>query len=135
MLGSTLNSFIYNLNTKQRLRFIEFLSELKSEGLHIAYETGFLSRNVSIDELIENINSTIEWEQIRKLQEIAASKGETTIPEDEWGVHRTHCCNKHGCKYGDPDCPVVINLLKQDYPCEICRDEKDNEEFYRTYNK
>ena len=23
------------------------------------------------------------------------------------GVHQTHCCVVHGCKYGDEDCPVV----------------------------
>ena len=122
MLGSTLNSFIYNLNTKQRLRFIEFLSELKSEGLHIAYETDFLSRNVSIDDIIKDINSTIEYEQMRKLQEIAANNNQTTIPKDDWGVHETHCCSEHGCQYGDSDCPVAIGLSNQVYLCESCYD-------------
>ena len=36
------------------------------------------------------------------------------------GVHRTHCCVLHGCKYGDEDCPVWNKKIKQDYPCEEC---------------
>jgi hypothetical protein len=37
-----------------------------------------------------------------------------------YGVHRTHCCIVHGCKYGDEDCPVVNREIKQDYICESC---------------
>lgn len=36
----------------------------------------------------------------------------------EIGVHKTHCCRKHGCKYGDDDCPVVSGEIKQEYPCQ-----------------
>lgn len=36
------------------------------------------------------------------------------------GVHRTHCCLLHGCKYGDEDCPVVNKRVRQAYPCEDC---------------
>lgn len=36
------------------------------------------------------------------------------------GVHRTYCCKFHGCKYGDPDCPVENGVIEQDYPCEDC---------------
>ena len=39
---------------------------------------------------------------------------------DRIGVHRTHCCILHGCKYGDSDCPVVNAQVKQDYTCEDC---------------
>jgi len=35
-------------------------------------------------------------------------------------VHQTHCCSKHGCKYGEDDCPVANGIIKQDYPCEAC---------------
>lgn len=41
-------------------------------------------------------------------------------PKDTTGVHRTHCCVKHGCKYGDKCCPVVNNEVEQDYLCEEC---------------
>ena len=36
------------------------------------------------------------------------------------GVHRTHCCKLHGCKYGDENCPVADGTIMQDYPCERC---------------
>ena len=29
----------------------------------------------------------------------------------EWGAHGTHCCKRHGCKYGEPDCPVAFGPL------------------------
>lgn len=39
------------------------------------------------------------------------------------GIHETHCCIHHGCKYGDDDCPVVSGETQQLYPCEECREE------------
>ena len=39
------------------------------------------------------------------------------------GVHETHCCVVHGCKYGDEDCPVVLGKIKQKYICESCDDD------------
>ena len=38
------------------------------------------------------------------------------------GTHARHCCKKHGCKYGDEDCPVQFGHIIQDYPCEWCND-------------
>jgi hypothetical protein len=38
----------------------------------------------------------------------------------KYGVHRTHCCVIHGCKYGYEDCPVVNEVITQEYPCEYC---------------
>lgn len=47
------------------------------------------------------------------------SKAKTTsIPKTQWGVHIGHCCKKHGCKYGNTDCPVNLGIVKQQYPCE-----------------
>lgn len=40
------------------------------------------------------------------------------------GVHATHCCTVHGCKYGSSDCPVKAGAVKQEYPCEQCTEEK-----------
>lgn len=42
------------------------------------------------------------------------------IPESKWGVHETHCCVRHGCKYGYTQCPVELALVVQQYPCESC---------------
>ena len=36
---------------------------------------------------------------------------------------QSHCCEKHGCKYGHEDCPVVLGEVEQDHPCEACHDE------------
>jgi hypothetical protein len=35
-------------------------------------------------------------------------------------VHRTHCCRRHGCKYGNSDCPVALKQVKQAFACEEC---------------
>lgn len=35
-------------------------------------------------------------------------------------VHLAHCCAIHGCKYGDPKCPVVNGQMLQKYLCEEC---------------
>ena len=40
------------------------------------------------------------------------------------GVHATHCCAIHGCKYCDDDCPVVLGQVKQEIDCEDCQYEK-----------
>ena len=34
--------------------------------------------------------------------------------------HGSHCCKKHGCKYGDDECPVVLGIIKQEYRQECC---------------
>lgn len=44
------------------------------------------------------------------------------------GVHETHCCKVHGCKYGDRDCPVESGQLSAIYLCELC-DELNLEDF------
>jgi hypothetical protein len=34
------------------------------------------------------------------------------------GVHIAHCCAKHGCKYGDNDCPVATGRARQQSLCD-----------------
>jgi hypothetical protein len=42
-------------------------------------------------------------------------------------AHLSHCCFKHGCKYGDgDDCPVESGEMTQEYKCEQCY--RDNHE-------
>ena len=38
------------------------------------------------------------------------------------GVHATHCCLEHGCKYGDDDCPVMMGTVDglSAEECEHC---------------
>ena len=47
------------------------------------------------------------------------------------GVHASHCCKWHGCKYGDPDCPVYNGDVEQLYLCEDCDWELEEEEYIR----
>ena len=47
------------------------------------------------------------------------------------GVHASHCCRWHGCKYGDKNCPVVLGKVEQEYPCEGCSEELKDERYYR----
>ena len=51
------------------------------------------------------------------------------------GVHAGHCCKWHGCKYSDPDCPVVADKVKQEYLCEYCYEELSDEDYYRQVVK
>jgi hypothetical protein len=41
-------------------------------------------------------------------------------------VHQSHCCDTHGCKYGDDDCPVTNGQVTQDHPCEWCCEDWDD---------
>lgn len=50
-------------------------------------------------------------------------------PKDKWGVHEAHCCEKHGCKYGDNDCCVAIGIAKAKYSCEYCDDDENDKQF------
>jgi hypothetical protein len=72
-------------------------------------------RQLEIIEHEENILDELK-EQLKT--EIRKENG-TTIPNERWGTHATHCCKRHGCKYGDDrDCPVTLDLVKQVYSCE-----------------
>lgn len=53
---------------------------------------------------------------------------------DHIGVHVTHCCVWHGCKYRDDNCPVETKQVKQAYDCEACgwEDEEITELFSVT---
>ena len=46
------------------------------------------------------------------------------MDKKNWPVHERHCCPKHGCKYGDKDCPVANGLTKKhNKHCEDCEHE------------
>jgi hypothetical protein len=52
------------------------------------------------------------------------------------GVHTSHCCAKHGCKYGNAECPVVLGTHQQEFPCEDCEQEAEQlkEQAYHLAN-
>jgi len=41
-------------------------------------------------------------------------------------THGSHCCERHGCKYGDDFCSVEMGLETQEFPCEECDHETKN---------
>lgn len=45
-------------------------------------------------------------------------------------VHTEHCCDIHGCKYGDPKCTVVSGEKAQSYLCEACEEEAHQDAAY-----
>ena len=119
---SDISSLLFSMNEKQRNEFSVFIEKLQSEGLDSKLKEQF--SEFTCDEILKSIEDITNYERIATKKHIAAEKGETTIPKENFGVHATHCCEKHGCKYGDEDCPVVLNLVKQLYPCEDCNEEK-----------
>lgn len=63
----------------------------------------------------------LESERITRSWGIAP--GQPAFEPDQAGVHAAHCCSRHGCKYGNAECPVARGAVKQDYPCEACGDQ------------
>lgn len=55
------------------------------------------------------------------------------MDKSKYGVHESHCCIHHGCKYGAEDCPVVSGEIKQLYPCEDCQNEEMEFEYEAKY--
>jgi hypothetical protein len=49
---------------------------------------------------------------------------------DKDGTHATHCCDRHGCKYGDKKCPVELGKVKQETPCIDCHEAGPDGGFY-----
>ncbi len=56
------------------------------------------------------------------------SEYDPEVEPRHYGVHATHCCTKHGCKYGYGEkCPVVNGTVEQVYPCFDCDMEEMDE--------
>lgn len=43
-----------------------------------------------------------------------------TKEDTMFGVHATHCCSIHGCKYCEDDICPVVNALSEGVRCEDC---------------
>lgn len=48
-------------------------------------------------------------------------------------VHTIHCCERHGCKYGDRDCTVKQSILGK-CSCELGEDGEDDERRMEYYD-
>lgn len=66
---------------------------------------------------IEQLKAKLDFE----FKKASENSGPYTGDPKYLGVHETHCCVLHGCKYGNDDCPVVNGQIKQTYQCEGCR--------------
>lgn len=50
----------------------------------------------------------------------------TQMEKNMKDVHTEHCCAKHGCKYGDEDCTVIMGIAPQSFDCESCDWDSQN---------
>lgn len=116
--NSDITDLIYSLSNEQKLEFKKLIESFKLSGELNSVEIDF-----TFDDIIFKIENIIQYEDEKSKAKEAVAKGETTIPKERWGVHETHCCSDHGCKYGDIDCPVEMGLINQRYLCESCNDE------------
>lgn len=72
---------------------------------------------------MENTNNLESVQNIAKQMLIEKALAD----KENWGVHESHCCPNHGCKYGDPECPVVLGLTeKHSNHCEMCEYEEEH---------
>lgn len=123
--GSDISSLISSMTEEMRDDFFVLIQKLDHMGLDT-----FLRKNhveFNCQDVLDKIESTTVYERERKIKKDAAKKGESSIPKERWGVHIGHCCVYHGCKYGDEDCPVVLELEEQKYPCETCSDGMEDD--------
>jgi hypothetical protein len=118
--GAKISSLIFAMNEDQRDEFFKFIEKLQEQGIDEKLKKQYSS--FTCQDILDDIESTTVYERERKRKQEAAELGVSTIPNEKWGVHVSHCCVYHGCKYGDADCPVVLKLEEQKYPCETCTD-------------
>lgn len=119
----TIGDLTYCFSDEEKLKFIDFLKSVDVKD----------GERKKIDDVIQDINDRMKFEEkLRKAAE-AAENGKTTIPEEDWGVHIGHCCVDHGCKYGEVDCPVSLDLVEQNRDCEYCFMEDETDEEHRNY--
>lgn len=121
----TISDLIWMLSPDERERLAALIS---SFDVKVENERNTEKREKLFAHIADTCKSYTEWEKQREVVAAAVSRGETTIPREKWGVHESHCCVKHGCKYGHEDCPVAMELTKQQYPCEVCSDEREEEQ-------
>ncbi len=117
-------------NTRSQMKYKIVLNHAKGNPDEASYQDvifedtpDFVTRSLIIQLAV--IREEIEYEDVNLIEKVFFNTGVNwieapPIPEEKYGVHRTHCCVIHGCKYGDFECPVEKGMIKQDYPCESC---------------
>lgn len=110
----------------------EFISERLGEMIYIFGEINFNIIKSEAWETYINESKPFDESQIKEMRDFltmvdeSMNEAKCDIPKEQWGVHITHCCNEHGCKYGDKGCPVELGLAKAKYLCEDCLDDINN---------
>lgn len=72
------------------------------------------------------VASQLSMAKIHGFDNVKMIRRDTIITEIEitTDVHTEHCCDMHGCKYGDDEaCTVATRLKLQSHPCERCYEE------------
>ena len=99
----------------------EILNIVKVNFDNIFIEHSDSSRRIKFfQNLNENLDILFDESDLSKDQ-LKVSYFDQEIPGENWGVHASHCCATHGCKYGMNKCPVETGKIKQEYPCESCQ--------------
>ena len=88
------------------------------------YDTELINcKKFQLEEAIEykNIFKNEDWKILKfqyYIEDIPLNDEDktTSVPKLFWGVHEEHCCS-YVCKYGDPECPVVLRLTKSKHNC------------------
>jgi hypothetical protein len=94
--------------------------EYKSKEIDSIIHNWITLDNYKLDNIIKLIEFADKIELKGELYDKVMNEIFDDVPVEKYGVHRTHCCVKHGCKYGNPKCPVELGLIVQDHPCENC---------------
>jgi predicted nucleic acid-binding Zn-ribbon protein len=126
-------------------------SDQRAESLELELrqcQTNLREANIELQNLRKQLKQELPEIKTRlaaleKIQRLAAAlEDETRIPATkvfeaarrnaipvkdllyEKCVHTEHCCQRHGCKYSDKDCPVAQGRKPQSFPCEECDCER-----------
>jgi hypothetical protein len=90
---------------------------------------------INLNKIVDDFSKVISNLEKEILEEKRKENG-SAIPKERWGTHQTHCCKRHGCKYGQHnDCPVALGLIAQEYSCQTGHDMMEDcfgEDIYDT---
>lgn len=67
-----------------------------------------------------SIDLTTPYEVMALFTALLTKHGRPPTNARQARAHSLHCCARHGCKYDDARCPVVLGQRQQEFPCEAC---------------
>ncbi len=69
------------------------------------------------------LDSSIPYDTEKAKWRLFVDLWERSKPGGRSNPHISHCCFRHGCEYGDKDCPVAAGKRPQRHLCERCEDD------------